>query len=63
MIDTRRTDQTFNEWTSVMIFFFLLFFFGIKYFFNLTWLLPHEIVNNIDVIAGSNIYLNILRHH
>jgi hypothetical protein len=23
----------------------------------------HEIVNNIDVIAGSNIYLNILRHH
>jgi hypothetical protein len=24
MIDTRRTDQTFNEWTSVMIFFFML---------------------------------------
>ena len=32
-------------------------------FWNQTWLLPHEIVNNIDVIAGSNIYLNILRHH
>ena len=58
--DWYNTHRSNIQWTD---FRYDLFVFIGVFFFNQIFFLQHEIVDNIDVSTGSNIYLHILRHH